>query len=82
MTERAGILLSAAMRTNLDALGNALLLARSQLSALNPLSILKRGYSVTTDGKGNIITRAADLVAGENIGIRFQDGERKAIVEE
>jgi exodeoxyribonuclease VII large subunit len=82
MTERAGILLSAAMRTNLDALGNALLLARSQLSALNPLSILKRGYSVTTDGKGNIITRAADLATGENIGIRFQDGERKAIVEE
>lgn len=75
-------LLEAAMRTNLASLGHTIDLAKSQLSSLNPLAILERGYSVTTDSNGNIIKHAADLSAGQVVGLRFQDGKRTAVVED
>lgn len=50
-----------------------------RLLALNPENIMKRGYAfVRRDEK--IITSAADLTKGDQINIRFVDGEKTAIV--
>lgn len=78
----ARTLLEAAMRTRLAGLQETIRFEKDRLEALNPLAILARGFSVTTDERGNIITHAATLAAGQHIGIRFQDGKRKAVVEE
>ncbi len=43
-----------------------------QLEALNPLSILKRGYSVTYDAQGNLVLHADQLKAGDVIKTRLQ----------
>ena len=50
-----------------------------RLLALNPENIMKRGYAfVRRDEK--IITSAADLTKGDQINIRFVDGEKTATV--
>lgn len=49
----------------------------SKLEALNPLSVMKRGFSsVSKDGK--IIKNASDLKCDDIIDIRFCQGEKKA----
>ncbi|WP_051938149.1 exodeoxyribonuclease VII large subunit [Ghiorsea bivora] len=45
-----------------------------QLLAMNPKHVLKRGYAITTDKQGHIITAAKKLQAGENISLHFHDG--------
>ncbi len=48
----------------------------AQLSALSPLNVLDRGYSITTlDGK---VARGADLNEGDLVEIRFSDKTRRA----
>ena len=48
-----------------------------RLLVLNPENIMKRGYAfVRRDEK--IITSAADLTKGDQINIRFADGEKTA----
>ena len=44
-----------------------------QLEALNPLSILKRGYSVTYDSLGNLVLHAGQLRAGDVIKTRLEN---------
>ena len=47
----------------------------AKLLALNPLAILRRGYTVTTGQDGKLIKRAADVVAGQHFVTRFMDGQ-------
>lgn len=48
----------------------------AQLSALSPLNVLDRGYSITTlDGK---VAKGADLNEGDLVEIRFSDKTRRA----
>ena len=51
-----------------------------KLEALNPLSIISRGYSAVTDESGKVIKTTAELAEGDIINIRFSDGEAKAAV--
>ena len=46
----------------------------------NPKAILQRGYSVVTDGKGNIINTTKGLKKGQIIGIETSDGTAEAEV--
>ncbi len=47
-----------------------------ELAALNPLAILRRGYSLTTLASGGaIVTRAADVKAGVHLRTRLAEGE-------
>lgn len=46
----------------------------NQLHSLNPLAILKRGYSITTDTSGKALRRAAELRKGEKLRTRLMDG--------
>ena len=58
----------------------ALLLAK--LDALSPLSVLRRGYSITK-GEGGVPIRArSEVSVGDTISIRLSDGEIKAKVTE
>lgn len=71
-----------AMQTMLDAYGTETKNRKSHLDALNPLSILERGYSVVTDGKGKAVFSASSLQNGDMVDIRFADGKLKAEVKE
>lgn len=52
------------------------------LEALSPLSVLSRGYSVTTDGEGKLVTDAEQLDAGSMIETRFERGSALSVVRE
>ena len=53
----------------------------SKLDALSPLKTLSRGYSITSLNN-KIIKSAHDLKAGDNIKLKFIDGEKSAIITE
>ena len=50
---------------NLDAL----------LQSLSFERVLERGYSVTFDAKGNIVSSAKDIQSGDELRLRLRDGE-------
>lgn len=51
------------------------------ISALNPLGVLVRGYSVTSSGD-RIITKSSELNVGDELDIRLAEGGVKACVTE
>ena len=51
------------------------------LDSKNPAAILRKGYAKVYKGKQEIFT-AEQLNAGDKITLRFQDGLKKAVVEE
>lgn len=54
----------------------------ARLDALNPLAVLKRGYSITERADGHLVRSAAELQPGEEIRTRFAQGTAKSRVEE
>ncbi|MBE6559199.1 MAG: exodeoxyribonuclease VII large subunit [Ruminococcaceae bacterium] len=46
----------------------------AQLEALSPLAVLSRGYTLTQDGQGRVMTSAASLSEGDDLTVRFVDG--------
>ena len=54
--------------------------AESTVSALNPLAILDRGYSVVSDTQGKIIRSAQDVKIDSQVLIRLSKGEIEADV--
>ncbi|MCH5203345.1 MAG: exodeoxyribonuclease VII large subunit [Oscillospiraceae bacterium] len=54
---------------------------RELISALNPLSTLKRGYSIVRLGE-KTITGADGLSVGDNVEIRFGNGSAAAVIKE
>lgn len=51
-----------------------------RIEALNPLAILKRGYSVVTNTGGAVIRTATQVKIDEKLNIRLSDGELEADV--
>lgn len=56
--------------------------ASRALSALSPLAVLGRGYSLIFAADGHILTRAAETNPGDEIRIRLADGSITATVTE
>ena len=54
----------------------------SKLEALNPLGIISRGYSAVTDAGGKVIRAAGEISPGDELRVRFADGEATATVRE
>jgi exodeoxyribonuclease VII large subunit len=54
--------------------------ASNRLAALDPDSVLKRGYSVVTDTDGRIIHTANELSEGKDVLIRMTGGRASAKV--
>ncbi len=53
----------------------------SQLTALNPLGVLGRGYALVQDTDGRVVASAADLRPDECVSLRLSDGRATARVE-
>jgi exodeoxyribonuclease VII large subunit len=54
---------------------------RGRLIALSPAATLRRGYAIVQRQDGHVIRRAADVVAGESLIVRFADGQRTVTAE-
>ncbi len=52
----------------------------ASLSALSPLDVLTRGYSVTFDDKGRALENASDVKVGDTIRTRLHRGEFESVV--
>jgi len=52
----------------------------SKLSALNPVDVLMRGYSYTTDENGNTVSSVNDVTSGDLIHIKVTDGNITAVI--
>ena len=56
---------------------------QSQLAALDPLSILQRGYAMATDVEtGEVVSRVQQAEMGRRVRVRVSDGEFVTRVEE
>jgi len=51
-----------------------------QLLAMNPKHVLKRGYAMTTDQHGKIVSSAQQLQAKDTLHLHFQDGDAQTKV--
>ena len=59
-----------------------LALATGHLDAVSPLKILSRGYSVTTNGQGQIVKSVQDVHWGEESRTRLCDGEVYSVIQQ
>lgn len=55
--------------------------AADALAHLNPAATMTRGYAIVRDGVGEIVSNAARLNAGDQVGIQFAIGEATARIE-
>jgi exodeoxyribonuclease VII large subunit len=54
---------------------------RGRLDSVNPMEVLARGYAIVQHGQtGEVVTSIAQVVAGDDIAVRVQDGEFQAEV--
>jgi exodeoxyribonuclease VII large subunit len=53
-----------------------------KLEALSPLRVLTRGFAAVSDAQGNVVVRAADVSALQEVHIGFADGTWRAIAQE
>lgn len=65
------------IRDKIDSLKNALLLRSERADALNPLSVLMRGFSVV-EKDGVSVRRVGDVKCGDTVTVRMTDGKVKA----
>jgi exodeoxyribonuclease VII large subunit len=54
----------------------------ASLSALSPLDVLTRGYSVTLDQQGQAITSTEEVQLGDRIVTRLKGGHIESIVDQ
>ncbi|WP_206458096.1 exodeoxyribonuclease VII large subunit [Anaerovorax sp. IOR16] len=55
---------------------------KEKLEALNPLSIMERGYSILTDKKGNLLNKISQIDLGDQLFVRIKDGRLHCTVDE
>jgi exodeoxyribonuclease VII large subunit len=72
--------LEAAMKRGGDRRHRALEACLVKLGALSPLKVLDRGFSLTLDARGHLITSAAEVAPGAPITIRLRAGTLAADV--
>ena len=52
----------------------------ASLEALSPLKVLSRGYAITRDSGGHVVTDAANVSVGDNVSVRLEKGSLEATV--
>ena len=68
------------MNEKLHLFRSKLKLIKSELEALSPLAVLKRGYAIVTQGpKSTIVSNAQQLEINKKIAIQFASGSAEAI---
>ena len=71
----------AAANTALNAKLKSLKICMAKLDALSPLSVLKRGFSITETEQGEIVREASQVSVGEELKIRLSEGKLTATVQ-
>ena len=77
----AGEMLDKYMSSVLERKRLKLASAVGQLEGVNPLAVINRGYSMTLDENGKIVSSVGDVSAGDGISVRVKDGSIVARVE-
>ncbi|MCH3977767.1 MAG: exodeoxyribonuclease VII large subunit [Candidatus Methanomethylophilus sp.] len=65
-------------RKALDAASALLSGTSAKLDALNPYSVLDRGYSIVTSANGRAVSSVRDIETGSSVTIRMRDGRAEA----
>ena len=73
--------LNACMHQHLNGKKQALIRLAAGLDAMSPLKVLARGYSMTRDEQGRVLTQADQLQVGDRITVTLRNGEVDAVVE-
>ena len=74
--------LQSATDKNLESKTKSLTKTASKLSALNPVAVLMRGYSYTTNDDDECISSVKDVKTGDTVNIKLYDGKIKAVVDD
>lgn len=69
------------MQTLIDNLSQKIILLKNDLEALNPKSIMKRGYSAVTDKNGNMIGSIEQLKNDDKVVLYMNDGSADCTVD-
>ena len=77
-----GQTLAASMKRAADRRQRALEACTHKLGALSPLKVLDRGFSLTQDAGGHLVTRADQVRPGDAITVRLREGAIAAEVTE
>ena len=73
---------ASAVRRTAERRRSRLATAAAKLDSLSPLSVLSRGYSVTTNAStGDLVRDAAEVRSGDRIETRLADGQVVSVVE-
>ncbi len=67
--------LKQALQKRLEWKSRRLAVESGKLNMLSPLAVLGRGYALVKDETGKLIIQSASLSEGQNLRIRFADGE-------
>jgi exodeoxyribonuclease VII large subunit len=74
--------LEATIKRATDRRQRALEACTHKLDALSPLKVLERGFSLTQDASGHLVTRAEQVRPGDAITVRLREGALAAEVAE
>ena len=66
--------LESAMKLLLSSKKNAFVKATSKLEALNPLSVVSRGYVVASNKDGEVLKSVDKIEVGDSFSMRMSDG--------
>lgn len=71
-----------AMQSHISESKSRFLAQTAKLEALNPLSVLTRGYSAVFDDSGQSLRSVGQMQVGDTLHLRFSDGTADAAVQE
>ncbi len=73
---------TAKAETALATAKNRLMKSAAALDAMSPLKVLSRGYVITQNAEGGVVTQAASLRNGDALSLSMQDGTVRCTVDE
>lgn len=80
--ETASSLLNASIAGAIDSRELKLFEMKTALAALNPHQIMNAGYAAILDGLNMLKSSAADFKAGDDLRVKFSDGDLDCVVKE
>ena len=85
LKEKTAILsdkINSSMKKQAERKKSALIASAARISALSPLSVMARGYSIITSSDGKAVTTVEKLSVEQELSLRFPDGNAKAKITE
>ena len=65
----------AAFQKSVQTRQRKLSVSAGKLDMLSPLAVLSRGYAIVRNEAGGLVIHASSVSKGQNLSIRFEDGE-------